>query len=312
MSPQDLYDLIKALPRYSFPSSVDDESTPTREDLGGLWRTPREDGSVCVPIGYASAVSSAPVSTFSSAGSTVLEKNASGLGLSTSSDETKSGVHVCSSEHKYKTEEIHLAPGYCPPERSVYDYAPVLLVFRPLLRRVLHEKKQHRQAVSSNIPLEIQLYLSSYLATCIKRATIPATVVSPAFAALNQLADSLATMERGEDRAFHSPGCVRWLTSSLRSPHNATAVLLQRSPSRHGLLLPAPTPLPGVQLARMAHNSGSVHRGERFLGLPGAVSSGRDALWLRKSHPWTGTVARELTRNACRTTLTSTSTNTAR
>ncbi|POY70858.1 hypothetical protein BMF94_6272 [Rhodotorula taiwanensis] len=32
----DLYDLVKALPRYSFPSSVDDDSTPTREDLGGL------------------------------------------------------------------------------------------------------------------------------------------------------------------------------------------------------------------------------------------------------------------------------------
>lgn len=99
--------------------------------------------------------------------------------------------------HQYRMEELHLAPGYNPPEKSVYDVAPILLVFRPLLRHIFGiAKEPHNKAPSSNIPLEIHLFLNGYLATCIKRSTIPATVVSPAFAALNQLADALATMER--------------------------------------------------------------------------------------------------------------------
>ncbi|KWU45830.1 UPF0187-domain-containing protein [Rhodotorula sp. JG-1b] len=145
----DLYELVKALPRYSFPDSVDDEQPPaSRETLTGLWRVPRPDAS-------------------------------------TSSD-----------PRNYRTEELRLAPGYNPPEKNVYDYAPILYVFRPLWRRLFGEQKEVHKTTSSNIPLEIHLFLNGYLATCIKRATIPATAVGPAFTALNQLADSLATMER--------------------------------------------------------------------------------------------------------------------
>lgn len=127
---------------------------------------------------------SVPMSTTPSTGScdaSTMEK----LGASTSSD-----------PRNYRTEELRLAPGYNPPEKNVYDYAPILYVFRPLWRRLFGEKKEVHKATSSNIPLEIHLFLNGYLATCIKRTTIPATAVGPAFTALNQLADSLATMER--------------------------------------------------------------------------------------------------------------------
>ncbi|GAA5978945.1 hypothetical protein JCM10908_002745 [Rhodotorula pacifica] len=198
----DLYELVKALPRYSFPNSVDDEQPPAgREGLAGLWRTPRPDGSVCVPISYSSSIANGqqamPGSTSSTATRqqsvpmSTMSSTASGASLP-----EKLGSSVSSDDHKLRTAELDLSPGYNPPERSVYEYAPVLRVFRPLLRSLFGEKKEPHKCTSSNIPLEIHLFLNGYLATCIKRATIPATAVGPAFTALNQLADSLATMER--------------------------------------------------------------------------------------------------------------------
>lgn len=136
------------------------------------------------PVSTLNGMQSVPMSTTASTGScdaSMMEK----LGGSTSSN-----------PRNYRTEELRLAPGYNPPEKNVYDYAPILNVFRPFLRRLLGEKKEVHKTTASNIPLEIHLFLNGYLATCIKRATIPATAVGPAFTALNQLADSLATMER--------------------------------------------------------------------------------------------------------------------
>jgi ion channel-forming bestrophin family protein len=63
-----------------------------------------------------------------------------------------------------------LKPARCPPESTVYDYVPFLVVFKPLFS-LFHKKKKDDardflgrkrkpQLGDSNVPLEITLYLS--------------------------------------------------------------------------------------------------------------------------------------------------------
>lgn len=85
---------------------------------------------------------------------------------------------------------IRLAPGFSPPKRTIYDYAPVFLLFRPLLEVFKPRAPSHKADVNTNTPLEIHMYISGYLAELMARGTIAPTLVGVYCTAMNQLADA--------------------------------------------------------------------------------------------------------------------------
>jgi hypothetical protein len=64
-----------------------------------------------------------------------------------------------------------LGPARSPPETGFFDYFPVFRIFAWMfstcsrrLRRKSHKKKRKGPLAESNVPLEITIYLSAYLA----------------------------------------------------------------------------------------------------------------------------------------------------
>ncbi|BGP13172.1 hypothetical protein JCM10213_000248 [Rhodosporidiobolus nylandii] len=186
---EDLYDLVKMLPKYSFPSGIEDPDGLTREALTGLWRSPMPDGTTVIPVAAAGARSTAALSA--SAGTTTSTLS--------SGDLEKGSIDDLGALPKdSKIRQIQLAPGYNPPKRGLTHYAPIFLLLKPLVRlvRKRRDQKQVKGVASTNIPLEIHLFLSGYLNAVIRRGTLSAPLVGVAFTYLNQLADALATSER--------------------------------------------------------------------------------------------------------------------
>ncbi|BGO98372.1 hypothetical protein NBRC10513v2_002767 [Rhodotorula toruloides] len=184
---EDLYELVKPLPKYSFPSGIDDPSGIRRDVVTGLWRAPLPDGSTCIPMPATSGSATLMVGTMSS----------SALSSHIDLEKGTFGAEELGELRKEpKIRKVQLLPGHNPPPFSIYDYAPALLVFRPMLRAIVREHRAHKVVASTNIPLEIQLFLHGYITTCIRRGTLAAPLVGVAFGALNQLGDSLAICER--------------------------------------------------------------------------------------------------------------------
>ncbi|GAA5984267.1 hypothetical protein JCM11641_005897 [Rhodosporidiobolus odoratus] len=187
----DLYDLVKALPKYSFPSGIEDDmGNMNRENLAGIWRSPAPDGTTVIPIATSTARQSHSLDA--------------SLGCSTSS--TLSGSHIDLEKGTHseigalgkdgKIRKIKLTPGYNPPERGLAHYAPIFLLLQPIIRFFSHEQRRNKSVSATNIPLEIHLFLSGYIATSIRRGTLAAPLVGVAMGYHNQLADSLAIIER--------------------------------------------------------------------------------------------------------------------
>jgi hypothetical protein len=117
--------------RYSFPSGVDgmdDSSTRDRSSVSGLFRSPLPDGSIVVPVGSTS--SRAPTVHPLDASISTMTSSAA----STTFDLEKGNVNEIDGLDKHygkesKTRKIRLTPGYNPPEKTLYDYAPVFKLF---------------------------------------------------------------------------------------------------------------------------------------------------------------------------------------
>ncbi|GAA6024417.1 hypothetical protein JCM10207_003408 [Rhodosporidiobolus poonsookiae] len=189
---EDLFELVKMLPKYSFPSGIEEPSGIPREVVSGIWRSPLPDGSCAIPIVRGSSATSHPLGASMSSSSSVAPSMLNvDLEKGTMTDEpatlSKDG----------KTRHIHLAPAYNPPEKGLYHYAPIFLLFKPLLKLFRKDAKKHRSTVNTtNIPLELYLFIQGYLAACIKRGTLAAPLVGVGMGYTNQLADALATSER--------------------------------------------------------------------------------------------------------------------
>ncbi|TNY24153.1 Bestrophin, RFP-TM, chloride channel-domain-containing protein [Rhodotorula diobovata] len=191
----DLYDLVKPLPKYSFPSGIEDSSDVPREAVSGIWRSPLPDGTYVIPTSATSALSSpSGVATprFGTASTSQLDH----LDLEKGLSGTVGDFATLPKEGGSAIRQVKLAPGYNPPRRTVYHYAPILRLFRPILSLFERREKVRKSPIATNLPLEIHLHLSGYLSTLMQRGTIPTTLVSIFFASLNSLADSLGTMER--------------------------------------------------------------------------------------------------------------------
>lgn len=102
-------------------------------------------------------------------------------------------------------EEAYLFPASMPPKYTIFDLFPFSLLIKIFAKRG-HEVKGKKAArirakmmqktVSHNLPLEISLYLSSYIACLQSRKTCDVPTTNALLAALLQLGDSLSGLER--------------------------------------------------------------------------------------------------------------------
>jgi len=101
--------------------------------------------------------------------------------------------------------EADLLPARDPPQYSYFDLFPFSLLVKFLTKRgrklkgkkaALLRAKLHHQSATQNLPLEISLYISSYIAALQSRKAIDAATTSNLIAALNQLVDALTGLER--------------------------------------------------------------------------------------------------------------------
>ncbi|KAH9072942.1 UPF0187-domain-containing protein [Lactarius deliciosus] len=98
-----------------------------------------------------------------------------------------------------------LLPARDPPKYSYFDLFPFSLLVKFLTKRgkTVKGKKGARlraklrtESGTHNLPLEISLYLSTYIAALQNRKSIDAATTSNLIAALNQLVDALTGLER--------------------------------------------------------------------------------------------------------------------
>ncbi|RXW20404.1 hypothetical protein EST38_g5459 [Candolleomyces aberdarensis] len=102
-------------------------------------------------------------------------------------------------------EEAALFPASMPPKYTIFDLFPFSLLIGFVSNRG-HEVKGKRAArirmkllqktVSHNLPLELTLYMSSYIASLQQRKLTDVPTTNALFAALAQLGDSLSGLER--------------------------------------------------------------------------------------------------------------------
>ncbi|TFK68071.1 UPF0187-domain-containing protein [Pluteus cervinus] len=101
-------------------------------------------------------------------------------------------------------DESQLMPAYMPPKYHLFDLFPFSLLVRWLTKRgkELKGKKAARirartqKTISHNLPLEISLYLSSYIASLQHRKATDVPTTNSLLSSLNQLVDSLTGLER--------------------------------------------------------------------------------------------------------------------
>ncbi|KDQ53931.1 hypothetical protein JAAARDRAFT_38904 [Jaapia argillacea MUCL 33604] len=101
-------------------------------------------------------------------------------------------------------DESYLLPARMPPKYHLFDLFPFSLLVKLLTkkgkdvkgRKAARLRAQLRSSESHNIPLEISLYLSSYIAALQNRKALDAPTTNALLAALNQLVDALTGLER--------------------------------------------------------------------------------------------------------------------
>ncbi|KZP32152.1 UPF0187-domain-containing protein [Athelia psychrophila] len=193
---KDLYYLTKFLPSYALPAGV-----PSQEDL--LAAIDEEDhdapdgGCACEDHESTSAPTTPRVERANS------HKSYFGHAPKAQSKCRAAYPQPCPSLDV--NDEKYLLPARNPPKYHIFDLFPFSLLVRLLTRA--GKRMQGRKAarmrsimrqstVSHNLPLEISLYLSSYVADLQSKKLIDVPTTNALLGALNQLVDSLTGLER--------------------------------------------------------------------------------------------------------------------
>ncbi|KAG8835607.1 hypothetical protein FRC17_002199, partial [Serendipita sp. 399] len=105
--------------------------------------------------------------------------------------------------------DVPLRPARNPPKTTIWTMLPVLLPFRWLaqglsrrVREAIRDEqrtitgKKKNVKVESNAPLEIVLFLSSYLSFCLKNGLLQAALATAYTNQIQMFQDSMAAMER--------------------------------------------------------------------------------------------------------------------
>ncbi|KAF7291210.1 hypothetical protein MIND_01264400 [Mycena indigotica] len=183
---QDLYPLICFLPRYAT------QVAPTTADMLPLWQASEDER---FPLHTASAPGS---STQSLPTSFPSEK-----------PKSKRRHHTFDPEEALASVQAHrpLLPARNPPETHFLDYFPILKVFpwlfsscsrrvRATLMRKQNPKKKKGPLAESNVPLEITIYLSGYLAHLLRNGWLMPALATGLMNNISALQDTMSNLER--------------------------------------------------------------------------------------------------------------------
>lgn len=193
---EDLHPLVCWLPRFSCqPPSI-----PTKEDVLPLWSETANEASIMETPKNPGPVSGASAATLSD-----LEKgNGGGSGGYSRSDRKRL---------RFDPEAVlpdiiadkPLQPSRNPPETTFWDYFSMLRFLRPLFR-VLRGKStsdltaggriKKQMNVESNVPLEISLFLSSYVNHLITGGLVQPAIATSMVGNLSALQDINTNLER--------------------------------------------------------------------------------------------------------------------
>ncbi|KAI0764800.1 Bestrophin, RFP-TM, chloride channel-domain-containing protein [Fomes fomentarius] len=212
---EDLYPLVCFLPRYS--THVPENATD--EDMLPMWKASAMDANNH-RIAH-TLTSSRPLSPDGSGGHNSSDNNEEKEPNQQLSEEQiyhslrgrtqrkkkfdpEAALPVVYSEHP-------LMPARNPPKESLFDYLPFLRIFKLLARpfrkpapepttetvtRTLTGKRLKPEAVDSNVPLEITLFLSSYLAWLLKNGQLQPALATAFTNAISQLQDTVTNLDR--------------------------------------------------------------------------------------------------------------------
>jgi hypothetical protein len=200
---EDLYPLICFLPRYA----VQSPAIPTKDDLLPLWGDSAEEKENSVfnnptPAGVTSARSGRSTATLDD--------------LNSSGEKTDIGTPRRAPPKRQKTfdpEQVlpvfasdkPLEPARNPPAATFWDYFGFLRFLRPVFRFIRGRKSRDLTAtgrkkkqinVESNIPLEISLFLSSYLAWLLRNGLLQPAIATGMVANISNLQDTFNNLER--------------------------------------------------------------------------------------------------------------------
>jgi putative membrane protein len=131
--------------------------------------------------------------------------------------------------------QYELGPARSPPETTIYDTVPLLVIFKPLMtlvslvttghssaankNRTLTGKRRKPAHVDSNVPLELTLFLNSYLAFLLKASLLAPAAATAFNNGLVALQDSVANLDRVRNTPlpFAYQGALRSSYSVLQS-----------------------------------------------------------------------------------------------
>jgi len=182
---QDLYPLICFLPRYANP-----QGPAMPADMLPLWRA-SEDDAFPLPTEPASRAGS----TQSFLSGAHKEQAQPALRRARTFDPETSLANV----------EAHrpLRAARNPPSSGLLDYLPFLRIFVWIFSscsRRLHRKNKSKKRkgplAESNVPLEITIYLSAYMAYLLRMGWLSATAASALFANISSLQDAMTNLDR--------------------------------------------------------------------------------------------------------------------
>jgi len=196
----DLYPLICFLPRYSIlPPGI-----PTKDDLLPLWNGSADDSSVLDNPGSTGVASTRQGQSSATLHDTNGEKSELGaLPHKASSKRRKTFdpervLPVVASDQP-------LQPARLPPKTTFWDFFGFLRFLRPVVRSVRGHttkdltasgRKKREMDVESSIPLEITLYLSSYLAWLLRTGLIQPAIATGLVNNISGLQDTFNNLER--------------------------------------------------------------------------------------------------------------------
>ncbi|KAI0300548.1 Bestrophin, RFP-TM, chloride channel-domain-containing protein, partial [Multifurca ochricompacta] len=206
---EDLFHTTKFLPTYALPAGL-----PSNVDVATEFTSPNynQHSSAARVVGSTAISGSAPhlplpATTPGDVGSTQDKEKLEFLDLPPPPLPPNSATSTNGRSAKESLAEADgfLLPARNPPQYSYFDLFPFSLLVKFLTNRGKEVKgkkgarlraKLRSQSVTHNLPLEISLYLSSYIAALQKRKAIDAPTTTNLLATVSQLVDALTGLER--------------------------------------------------------------------------------------------------------------------
>jgi len=211
----DLYHTTKYLPPYALPagmpSTTDVAGHPASPQLHRVIQRPsaerdQDDPTELAPgrPSIAESASNLPLPATTPGPVGPISEKKEYLDVS-SKPRTSSGNSTMKGGGSLADPDDVLRPARLPPKYSLLDFFPFSLLVNFLRRRgknvggkknALKQARLHHHAVTHNIPLEISLYISSYISALQTRKCLDAATTTGLLNALNSLIEALTGLER--------------------------------------------------------------------------------------------------------------------